>query len=314
LNKIYETDWNIENCDALIKGLDFYEDNLFRKEKFDFVVGNPPYIAYNQCCKQKNDLFELIKQGKIKLNNIYGVNLHSVPNFPKRYRPNPNLYTFFIALGLALLKNNGKLSFIIPQNMLTAGDLDVIRYHLAKNTTVEKIITFDGNLFVGRGLKQNKPIATSSLIFVVKKQIPPSKHKIKVINYKAYSEKQGVNFEKYLKSKKKSSKEIFQSELLDKFSNWNFIKKDRKFINFVSKYNKNQDIAIYYDHKIAEKAFNAHFYFDGGYNIDEKQILRENSVYIYPKINNLYYSIKEVNGFWTNERESQCNYLLKQVA
>jgi len=70
----------------------------------------------------------LIKEGKVSLNNIYGVNLHSVPNDRKKNRPNPNLYLFFIALGLALLKDNGKMSYIIPQTLLTAGDFNVMRY------------------------------------------------------------------------------------------------------------------------------------------------------------------------------------------
>ena len=46
------------------------------------------------------------------MNDIYGMNLHSIPTDKKKYAPNPNLYAYFIALGLALLKDNGKLWFI----------------------------------------------------------------------------------------------------------------------------------------------------------------------------------------------------------
>jgi len=82
------------------------------RRRYDYVIGNPPYISYNECAKQGVLVFKLMKQGKVKLSNIYGVNLHSVPDNPKRYRPNPNLYSFFIALGLALLKDEGKLCYI----------------------------------------------------------------------------------------------------------------------------------------------------------------------------------------------------------
>ena len=79
------------------------------RRRFDYVIGNPPYVSYNECSKQSLLTFELIKKGKVQLSNIYGVNLHSIPNNPKKYAPKPNLYAFFIALGLALLKDNGKL-------------------------------------------------------------------------------------------------------------------------------------------------------------------------------------------------------------
>jgi hypothetical protein len=65
------------------------------------------------------------KKGKVKLNNIYGVKLYSTPGNPKRYRPNPNLYAFFVALGLALLKDDAKLCYIIPQTFLVNADFDV---------------------------------------------------------------------------------------------------------------------------------------------------------------------------------------------
>ncbi|GAH63692.1 unnamed protein product, partial [marine sediment metagenome] len=119
------------------------------RRRFDYVIANPPYIGYNECCRQKVLIFDSMKRGKVKLNNIYGVNLHSTPNNQKKYAPKPNLYAFFIALGLALLKDNAKLCYITPQTILTAGDLDVLRYHLAKYVTIEKIITFSGNLFIG---------------------------------------------------------------------------------------------------------------------------------------------------------------------
>ena len=58
------------------------------------------------------------------------------PNNGKKYAPKPNLYAFFIALGLALLKNDGKMAYIIPQTILTETDYDVLRYHLANRTTI----------------------------------------------------------------------------------------------------------------------------------------------------------------------------------
>ena len=193
------------------------------RSRFDFVIGNPPYIGYNECCKQNIEFTNLIKDknnNSISLSNVYGMNLHSIPDNPKKYAPKPNLYAFFIALGLALLKENGKICYIVPQTLLTAGDLDVIRYHLSNFTTSEKIITFEGNLFIGRGLKQTKPVATSSLIFVIKKAKAPANHMVNIINYKPYIQNQELDFSLYLNSRNKEQRYISQELLIKNTENW----------------------------------------------------------------------------------------------
>jgi hypothetical protein len=246
------------------------------RRRFDYVIGNPPYVGYNECSKQKVLIFELMKQGKARLNNIYGVNLHSVPNNQKKYAPKPNLYAFFIALGIALLKDKGKLCYIIPQTILTAGDLDVLRYHLAKFTTIEKIITFSGKMFIGRGLKQNKPVATSSLIFVLNRKIPSALNQVEITNYKNPNDTIEEALQNILiskTSKKIEKKKILQNKLFQNVANWNFIKQSKKFLDFYEEYQRNtNDISVYYEHILAEQKFGNRFYFDGGGNILESKI------------------------------------------
>ncbi|MGN0917005.1 MAG: Eco57I restriction-modification methylase domain-containing protein [Candidatus Enterousia sp.] len=258
--------------------------------RFDFVIGNPPYIGYNDCCRQKQLWTTKIADkhdNSINMGDVYGVNLHSVPNNPKKYAPKPNLYAFFIALGLALLKDGGKICYIIPQTILTETDYDVMRYHLSYNTTIQKIITFGGNLFIGRGLKQNKPVATSSLIFVVKKEKPSADHKIKIVNYNEYNESQSCDFEKYFNSHNKNVFEVSQSYLRDNYSNWNILKCDEVFAKFYSKYRQNtEDMSVYYSHSTAEKFFGCRFYFDGGLGLEKNKItqIETENVYFVPKL------------------------------
>jgi len=278
------------------------------RKRFDFVIGNPPYIPYNDCSKNGVLIFELMKQHKAKLSDIYGVNLHSIPEHRKKSPPKPNFYAFFIALGLALLKNNSKLCYIIPQTILTAGDLDVIRYHLAKFTTIEKIITFSGKMFVDRGLRQKKSVPTSSLIFVVRKISPElARHQVEVIHYKDANDNIEECLKNILEDKKISKKKILQGKLLQNISNWNLIKQDKKFLDFYEEYKKNTDsISIYYNHATAEYNFKSKFYFDIGYNINEKK-LSENSFgdvnyYKYPKFDKNYYTIKKFRGYYPNQR------------
>ena len=263
--------------------------------RFDFVVGNPPYI-FNNASGVNNAVFmKRMKDPKdtsISLSNVYGVNLHSTPIERKKYPPKPNLYAFFIALGLALLKDGGKICYIIPQTILMAGDLDVLRYHLSNNTTIEKIVTFSGNLFVGRGLKQNKPIPTSSLIFVARKEQPNKDHKIKIVNYNEYNEKQSGDFEKYFNSHNKNVFEIPQVDLQNNVDNWNFIKQDNTYVELFSKYKENtESIDFYSNHVFAQNRFGTRFYFDVGFILDDKLVTdKEDDNYMIPDVN-------KVNGF-----------------
>jgi len=284
------------------------------RRRFDYVIGNPPYVGYNECSKQGVKIFDLMKKGEVSLNNIYGVNLHSIPNHQKKYAPKPNLYTFFIALGIALLKDNGKLCYIIPQTILVNPNFDVIRYHLSKSTTIEKIITFSGKMFIGRGLKQDKPVATSSLIFVLNRKIPSALHNVEIINYKNLNDSVKETLQNILIGKKISKKTILQEKLLQNVVNWNFIKQDKKFLDFYEEYKGNtDDISIYYEHIFAEQKFKSRFYFDIGYNIDEKllqnRVITDN--YQYPKLDEKFYSIKSVRGYWPNERNENSKFQIK---
>ena len=280
----------------------------FPRRRFDYVIANPPYVSYNECSKQGVLVFDLLKRGKVKLNNIHGVNLHSVPGNPKRYRPNPNLYAFFIALGLALLKDDGRLCYIIPQTILTAGDLDVLRYHLAKYVTIEKIITFNRNLFIERGLKQKKIIPTSSLIMVIGKKAPSKNHGVEIVNYKDGEDTIDKTMGNILNNKKIDTKRILQVNLLNDFQNWNYITHVQGLINLYEEYKSNSvDISIYYEHRQSEHEFSSRFYFDSGYSIDERKVLQKPISegllhYRFPKLNSKFWTIKEYKGYWPNIR------------
>ena len=292
-----------KNLQEMIESMQGHNGERMR---FDFVVGNPPYIGYNESCKQNMPFTLKIKDknyDSITLADVYGVNLHSVPNKIKPYAPKPNLYSFFIALALALLKKGGKMCYIIPQTMLTAKDLDVLRYHLAKNTTIEKLLTFEGNLFTGRGLQQKRPIATSSLIFVVKKEIPEKNHKVEIIKYKPYFTKQGESFKIYFKGKHRSkAKHILQSELLENVENWNFIKHDLQTLKQGEKYRKNS-LSMEEFRRCVLSDYNE-ITLDGNFNIDNQEILdnkpQNDNFYLIPKLDKKYFSIKTFRYFDKN--------------
>ena len=252
------------------------EDRL----RFDYVIANPPYIGYNDCCQQGMEFIQRIKDSKdtsITLGNVFSVNLHSVPGHHKKYPPKPNLYAFFLALGLGLLKDNGKLCYIVPQTLLTETDYDVLRYYFSNNVTIEKMITFENKLFIKRGLRQKKAITTSSLIIIIRKKNASKNHKVKIINYKPYIGKEPIEIAKHLRSRNKISKEILQTELQEYYLNWNFIKHEECFRQFQTEYHRQTgSLDEYFSHKMAFSNFRSRFIFDVGYILDKQYITQEN--------------------------------------
>ncbi len=276
--------------------------NRFR---FDYIIGNPPYISFKQCSKLNYLFFQFQKEKKIRMNNIYGMNLHSIPTDKKKYAPNPNLYAYFIALGLALLKDNGKLSYIIPQTVLMAGDLDVIRYHLAKFTTIEKIIIFSNNMFIDRGVKQNKIVATSSLIFIVTKKAPAYLHETQIIRYKQKDSNINDTIENIEKNKNIYKYKISQNKLLKNVKNWNFLKFDKSFLEFYDKYKiTSEDISLYYEHQSSKIEFDSQFYFDRGIKFPKIEIenKKNDNNFILPIFNKEKYSIDLSNKYIATEK------------
>lgn len=249
--------------------------NKIPRYRFDFVIGNPPYVSYNQCARQHLLYFALMKEGKTKLSDVYGFNLHSVENYRKKYPPKPNLYAFFIALGSTLLKDDGRICYIIPQTLLTESDYDVLRYHLSKYLTIEKIYCFENPMFLGRGIKQDNTVATSSLIFVIKKSSPTNAHQVEIYNY-SKTEEDITSIIKGIKKTKPTK--IKQGKLLKNFLNWIFIKLDQSFIELYDDYKyNNQSISIYSEHSIAKEQFDDKFYFDVGFILDNKLISNRNT-------------------------------------
>jgi len=259
--------------------------------RFDFVVGNPPYVGYNDCSKQGLLITKLIQEKSQEMSNIYGVNLNTVPGRIKAYAPKPNLYAFFIALGLALLKDSGKLCYIIPQTILTAIDLDVIRYHLAKYTTIERIISFSGKMFIGRSIKQNKPIATSSLIFIVNRKNPAKLHKVEIVNYKDPDDDITKCLKNISNGEKVRKNKILQNRLLQNIANWSFIKYDKTTTNLFEYYNKQETLDVYRLEDNSKKYFKSLFYFDKGLVFPKKKISKSKN----DDIDHNYFTLIEAN-------------------
>jgi Eco57I restriction-modification methylase len=243
------------------------------RRRFDFVVGNPPYISYNECAGAGLKSFALMKSGGLSLADVYGWNLHSAPGRQKKYPPKPNLYAFFVALGFALLKKGGRFCYIIPQTLLTESDYDVLRHKLSQSYTIEKLITFAGHLFVGRGTSQGRKIATSSLIIVCGEGIARNDHQVECVHVPERELDVRDVFAEMRSNRKTYSKTISQGMLRANVDNWAFITWAPAVIAAYAAYKASSEpMALYSQHTLAEARFKHRFYFDVGYILDPEAV------------------------------------------
>lgn len=94
---------------------------VFEKGGFDVIIGNPPYVRQ-----------ELFKEIKPYLEKNY-----------KCYNSVADLYTYFIELGIRLINEKGKFSFILPNKFLKSAYGKEIRSVIKNESNLELLFDFD---------------------------------------------------------------------------------------------------------------------------------------------------------------------------
>lgn len=134
---------------------------------FDIIIGNPPYIG-----EGKNKEVFLPVQ-----NTSFG---------EKYYMGKMDFWYFFTSLGIELLKENGTLSYIAPNNWLTTAGGKKMRNHIMKETIIKEFIDF-GDYMVFENASQQ------TMVFLLEKKSKISKNFVKISkildkNYLKYEE------------------------------------------------------------------------------------------------------------------------------
>lgn len=91
--------------------------SMFKLEKYDIVIGNPPYKKVAKDALEAQLLPEV----------CYGA---------------PNLYFLFAAMGVKNLKENGEMVYIIPRSWTSGAYFERFRHWLFRNATLEYIHLF----------------------------------------------------------------------------------------------------------------------------------------------------------------------------
>ena len=119
----YEIDYTIAKQFSFVKYESFVTADI--KEKFDLIIGNPPYIRWkNLETELKNELLK---------NHLWNKYFNSLCDY---------LY-IFILKSIELLNENGQLIFICPEYWLNTTHSITLRNYMLQNGYFEKIYHFN---------------------------------------------------------------------------------------------------------------------------------------------------------------------------
>lgn len=116
---------------------------VIKKGGFDIIIGNPPYV------KEYTDResFENVKKA----------------NLAKYYQGKMDLWYFFVCFGLDILKENGKLGFIAPNNWITNAGAFILRNKILTDSKILKYIDFgDFRVFLEASIQ--------TMVFILNKE------------------------------------------------------------------------------------------------------------------------------------------------
>lgn len=119
LKKVKIFDWNTE----------FF--NEFNGEKFDIIVGNPPYIRVQKLAKYIEEEYSYYKSEYANYKTINAVA--------------PDKYYLFIEKALKLIKDDGIIGYITPHKFMINKSGENLRYVLSEGKYIKKIIHFRAN-------------------------------------------------------------------------------------------------------------------------------------------------------------------------
>lgn len=112
---------------------------MFGVEKFDIVIGNPPYV-FTRDVDFGINFKEYVKKEYFSLISL-----------PEKSRARQagkiNLFAIFLLKGKNLITKEGNLIYILPNNLLRGTVYDVIRYDLLQNNEIISIVDLGEGVF-----------------------------------------------------------------------------------------------------------------------------------------------------------------------
>ncbi len=150
----YRLPWfSIKNINAL---------RIDSEEKYDFVVGNPPYLFIRDIPSDQKSIIEM-------------------SNFDTN-DGQYDYYQIFIELGIRILKQGGKLGYIVPDSLLALSNRSILRNFIYNKTKIREIYH--------TGPRFSDPIVSNIIIILEKEdKLSERKNNLIKLNYENFPEK-----------------------------------------------------------------------------------------------------------------------------
>lgn len=147
---------DIEN--AIVINDDFYNFYVNCKDKYNLIIGNPPYIRYQYLTTfQREKQSQVLIKNKMKSNKLI------------------NSWVFFLVACIELLEKNGTIAFVIPAEIMQVAYAEELRKYLSKHLSKINIISFNELIFedaeqevvvlIGRKKSQEKECLISNCLY-----------------------------------------------------------------------------------------------------------------------------------------------------
>ena len=121
---------NIELNNKIVINTDFHTYCNSTSDRFDLIVGNPPYIRYQYFNKeQQKEADTIFKKAKLKYSKL------------------TNAWVSFVVGSSLLLKEQGKIGFVIPAELLQVSYAQQLREFLAHFYNKINIVSFEKLVF-----------------------------------------------------------------------------------------------------------------------------------------------------------------------
>lgn len=107
-----------------------YYNRVLAKERFDLILGNPPYIRYQYLKESQRKMqSQILTSHGMKANKLI------------------NAWVAFIVACVQILSEKGKIAFVIPAEILQVAYAEDLRLYLANNLAKITLITFEQLVF-----------------------------------------------------------------------------------------------------------------------------------------------------------------------
>ena len=186
---------------------DFHQYCMETKEKFDLVIGNPPYIRYQYFDREQQQYAsQIFEKSDMKYSKL------------------TNAWVSFVVGSSQLLKNEGKIAFVLPAEILQVSYAKPLREFLAHFYNKVNIVSFEKLVF---------PHIQQEVILLLCEKNNSYKHLIEHLELRDASELKELDVAKLKSPKKKID---FKS------NKWTFYFLEQEEIDFLERLQKSKVI------------------------------------------------------------------------